>query len=198
MHSLETCSRTFEATTPFAGVGGRLISCTSCPAGVDRVQFRSIETTRAQIAHAFRKCIEEKSHETRERVSSCAAGCARRRWLCVVGLRSTQRGKGCRHREVYSTGAPPVSQRRTANAAGRRVLGLHGCRGLSAVTALRNRAPWPPADTSRDHRATFVLPAAALGRSLSDGGRPSGEVILCSILQVASSSGGQPRCVSPG
>src|SRR5215467_5028496 len=46
--------------------------------------------------------------------------------------------------------------------------------------------------------AATVLPAAPLGRSLSDGGRPSGEVILCSILQMTNSSGGQPRAFSRG
>src|SRR5215468_6037534 len=55
-------------------------------------------------------------------------------------------------------------------------VGAEGYRRISAVTT---------ASQPRDPAAT-VLPAAPLGRSLNDGGRPSGEVILCSILQVAS------------
>src|SRR5262245_64270433 len=55
------------------------------------------------------------------------------------------------------------------------------------------RPAWLPPAFSRTYffapardRAATALPAAPLGRSLSDGGRPSGEVILCSVLQVAS------------
>src|SRR5262249_50651400 len=108
----------YEATTPFARVGGRLISCKSCPAGGDRMQLdrsKRRESSRVSaarrllrtqpgsgcvalgictarddplitsVAHAGRKCTEEKDHETHERISSYAARCALHRRLCVVG-----------------------------------------------------------------------------------------------------------------
>src|SRR5262249_52591508 len=182
----EPCSRMLRGYYTLCQCGRKVDILQIRPGWWGSNAIRLNETARVQIANASPRCIEEMTHEIHEHVPSCTAGCARGRRLCVVGFGARQRGKGCRHRQVHSTGAPPVSQRGTADAAGRRVQGLHGCRGLSTVTAPSPPRALPACDASRDHRATFVLPAAALGRTLSDVGRPSGEVILCSILQVAS------------